>query len=315
MMSNKELYCNYCAENYIPIFNQPWWWNAVAGNQWDVVLIIHDEKVIACLPYHIKKKGIHTIILPPQLTQYTELILNYPDGQKYASKIGFEKDKISQLIEQVPKADYIELILSPKLTNWLPFKWKEFSETSRYTYLLPDLSCLDTVRLEFKENIRREIKKAEKKLTISITDDIELFYKINQKTFDRQKIKNPYSLDLFKRVDETCREQKCRSIYVAKDNDGNIHGAVYIVWDKHASYYLAGGSDPEFRTSGAHSLLMWEAIKDASKRDHTFDFKGSMIESVERFFRGFGAVQTPYFKLKKYNSKALKLILPLLYHD
>ncbi|MBL4624874.1 MAG: GNAT family N-acetyltransferase [Flavobacteriales bacterium] len=312
-MTNKDLYQKYCEQNAVPIFNQPWWLYSVCDDQWDVAVIKNQNEIIAALPYHIKKKGIHTIILPPQLTQYTELILNYPPGQKYVSKIGFEKDKISYLIEQLPQADYIELTLSPKLTNWLPFKWKGFIETSRYTYIIENLTDLEIVQSGFKDNIRREIRKAKKQLAISTSDDIELFYKINQKTFDRQKIKNPYPLDLFRKLDEKCKQQKCRTIYIAKDNEDNIHGSVYIVWDKKVSYYLAGGSDPGFRTSGAHSLLMWRAIQDAAKRNQSFDFKGSMIESVERFFRGFGAMQTPYFRLKKYNSKILKLILPIVY--
>ena len=32
---------------------------------------------------------------------------------------------------------------------------------------------------------------------------------------------------------------------------------------------------------------------------HTFDFEGSMLEGVEGFFRSFGGVQTPYFRLSK----------------
>jgi hypothetical protein len=32
-----------------------------------------------------------------------------------------------------------------------------------------------------------------------------------------------------------------------------------------------------------------------------------MIEPVERFFRAFGAIQTPYFAISKTNSKLLKI--------
>lgn len=32
-----------------------------------------------------------------------------------------------------------------------------------------------------------------------------------------------------------------------------------------------------------------------------------MLEPVERFFRAFGAIQTPYFSISKTNSKALKI--------
>jgi hypothetical protein len=93
----------------------------------------------------------------------------------------------------------------------------------------------------------------------------------------------------------------------AQDAQGRLHAAAYIVWDEQAAYYLMGGADPELRTSGATSLLMWEAIKFASTVTQTFDFEGSMIESIERFFRAFGAKQKRYFRVSKTNSLPLKM--------
>jgi len=57
------------------------------------------------------------------------------------------------------------------------------------------------------------------------------------------------------------------------------------------------GADPRLRSSGAQSLLFWEAIKLASEKNLKFDFEGSMIEPIERVFRAFGATQVPYLQL------------------
>lgn len=64
--------------------------------------------------------------------------------------------------------------------------------------------------------------------------------------------------------------------------------------------------DPEFRNSGAASLLVYSAIKYLHEHDlaDKFDFEGSMIFSVEKSFRYFGATQTPYFQIWKKNFKA-----------
>jgi hypothetical protein len=63
-----------------------------------------------------------------------------------------------------------------------------------------------------------------------------------------------------------------------------------------------GGGDPHLRTSGAGSLVLWEAIKFAATVSEQFDFEGSMIEPVERFFRAFGGTPTPYFSIQKLSS-------------
>jgi hypothetical protein len=44
---------------------------------------------------------------------------------------------------------------------------------------------------------------------------------------------------------------------------------------------------------------MWEAVQFAATVTRKFDFEGSMMEPVERFFRAFGARQFPYFHVTK----------------
>ncbi|MCD7850930.1 MAG: hypothetical protein LUH63_15070 [Parabacteroides sp.] len=78
-----------------------------------------------------------------------------------------------------------------------------------------------------------------------------------------------------------------------------MHAAVFIVWQESSAWYLAGGGDPALRESGAHSLILWECIRYVSQFTDVFDFEGSMIPGVERFFREFGAIQTPFFTITK----------------
>ena len=77
------------------------------------------------------------------------------------------------------------------------------------------------------------------------------------------------------------------------------------MWDRHAAHYLLGGADPNLRTSDASSLLLWEAIMRAravtDAVTDAFDFHGSMLQSVERFFRAFGGRQTPYLNVTRMN--------------
>ena len=85
----------------------------------------------------------------------------------------------------------------------------------------------------------------------------------------------------------------------ACDESGRVHAVAYVVWDDAAAYYLMGGGDPELRTSGASSLLMWEAILRARNVTDVFDFEGSMLRPVERFFRAFGGRQIPYLQVSR----------------
>jgi hypothetical protein len=102
-----------------------------------------------------------------------------------------------------------------------------------------------------------------------------------------------------------------RRMFFAEDSEGRIHAALYIVMGAGYAYYLLGGADPQFRSSGAQNLLLWEAIGFASEMGLRFDFEGSVIEPIERVFRAFGALQVPY--LQVYGAKPLlKVVLRTL---
>jgi Acetyltransferase (GNAT) domain len=300
-MSNKAKYRQLCShEKSIPIFSKDWWLDAVAGeDSWDVNIVEKNNEIIGSFPYVKKRIYFLDIISNPMLTQTLGVWLKYPEGQKYATRLGFEKEIVSQLIKNLPKFDLFHQHFNYQFTNWLPFYWHGFAQTTRYTYLIEDLSDPDIIYKNFKDNIRREIRKAQKRLAVSYENDINEFYRLNKLIFENQGTRIPYDIELIKRIDDVCSQKKCRKIFFAKDPQDRVHAALYLIWDDNSAYYLMGGSDPALRNSGANSLLMWEAIQFAATVTQKFDFEGSMIEPIERFFRSFGAKQVPYFYISK----------------
>jgi lipid II:glycine glycyltransferase (peptidoglycan interpeptide bridge formation enzyme) len=77
---------------------------------------------------------------------------------------------------------------------------------------------------------------------------------------------------------------------------------VYVVWDARKMYYLIGGMDPAHKTTGAMSLLIWEALQMAADMGLQLDLEGSMQQSIARFFAGFGAKAQAYHKIYDYPS-------------
>ena len=74
----------------------------------------------------------------------------------------------------------------------------------------------------------------------------------------------------------------------------------FVVHDTQTAYYLLGGYRTEDRHHGAGALSVFEAIQHAQKLGmRTFDFEGSVVPSIERYFRGFGGRLTPYYTVNK----------------
>jgi len=95
-------------------------------------------------------------------------------------------------------------------------------------------------------------------------------------------------------------------MYFAK-YEGNVIAVNFLVYDDNTVCYLMGGIHPDFKDLGGMDVVQFESIKFALESERAFDFEGSMIESIEKYFRSFGGFQKPYFNISKTNSKLLKI--------
>ncbi len=288
------------------LFSQDWWLDAVAPGAWNAATVKENGRIIARMPYVIRRHRRFTLLDMPSLTPHLGPWLASLPG-KYATRLSREHQLLNELIDQLPPFDFFSQRFHFSVTNWLPFYWRGFEQTTFYTYTIPDLSDLDEVWDGFRPNIKRAIRRAREQVTVRDDLGLETFWRLNQMTFHRQRMEPPYALDFLRRIDAACAQRNQRRILFAQDAQGQVHATLYLVWDDRAAYYLMGGNDPDRQTSGAPSLLMWEAIRFAATVTRSFDFEGSMIPGVERFFRSFGAQQTPYFRVTRVNSLAFRV--------
>ncbi len=301
-MESKQRYDRFCKENEITLFMQPFWLDLSCGaKHWDVVLAEKNGRITGVLPYFLKRKSF--ISMPP-LTPYMGPFIPFPEDMKYAKRLSHEHAVMNELIEKLPPLRYYNQRFHHSIQNWLPFYWKQFRQTTRYTYILPDINDTEKVYAGFKNNVKRNIKKAQNEFVVRELEQKEIpeFYKI----ISRNR-KPHYSLDYLTNLISSCSQQSCGKTFAAFDEAGKLYAAVFVVWDHSSAYYILGARDPELQTQQAMSLNLWTAIQHVSGKIQSFDFEGSMIEPVERYFRTYGTIQTPYMHVFKINSVLLKL--------
>lgn len=294
-------------ESSIPVFSRAWWLDAAAGkDNWDVALIEEDGSVIAALPYAMKRRFGFTLLTHPPLTQTLGPWLR-PTVATPAKQLSRQKELMGGLIDRLPPFDHYAQRWHYANTNWLPFYWAGFKQTTRYTYVIDDLSKLDSVFAGFSAGKRKDIKKAEKCVTIKFDIPAEEFYENHRMTLARENSKISYSFDVFKRMYDSGYQRDSACTVAAYDIQNNLHAALFIVWDQNSAYDLVSTIDHRYRNGGATSLLVREAIRHISKKTRRFDFEGSMIEPVEHSFRQFNTRQVPYFSVSKTPSTVLAI--------
>jgi hypothetical protein len=240
------------------IFCQPWWLQAVAPDHWDVAIATRGDEIAAVWPYAYKMRlARFRLIEIPDLTFYLGPWLRSSTA-KNSRRLAEQKDLIGELVEALPPFGTFHQWLHPSVTNWLPLYWKGFTQTTRYTYRFSDTRNIDGVWEQVNENIRTDIRKAQKHLQVVEDPDVGRFLKLLHATFARQRLPLPLSEENLRRLESECSKRKSRKILCAEDSSGRAHAATYVVYDQNTVYSLLRARDPELGGSGATSLVVWK---------------------------------------------------------
>lgn len=281
------------------LFRREWWLDAIAPGEWQEVVVTRDEAVRAHIAFvarkHLGIRGLFAPRLAPRLGPWVDAGKGRP-----STRLAREEQLLNELVDALPGHDRFHQNCHPSFTNWLPLYWRGFSQTTRYSYVLDDLSNLEAIWDAFEPRRRREIRGAESQLCIRDDLGTDLLAGLLDETFRRQRLANPFPRPMLSRLFGACVDHDAGRVSYAFDRQGRLQAGILVVWDADRAYYLLGGTS---RSQGAMTVLMWDAIQFASRVTRRFDFEGSMILPISHFFRGFGGALEPYSELSRVNRR------------
>ncbi|MBB3186700.1 GNAT family N-acetyltransferase [Microbacter margulisiae] len=300
----KDIYKHLCEREDIPLFQQAWWMDTVCiKGDWDLFLYKVNNDIVAAMPFHFRKKFGLKFIIEPQLTPYSGIWIKPNQPFLLRNQYELEKKIVTYFIEELYRFGFVYYLQTfhPSFTNGLPFYWKGFGQTTRYSFVIEDISNPKLVFEAFSNRKKRDIRKAEASLMISFDLNPNAFYEFTQMVWAQRKKKLSYSWEFFCRVATTALERNQGIIMAAHDDQNKLHAALFVVWDKRSAYCLTYAIDESYKGSGALSLLIWSAIQYLSDKTIAFDLEGSMIESVADSYVQFASSRLSYFEIKKTN--------------
>jgi hypothetical protein len=309
-MHKKEKYAGFClSEADLPLFYQPWWLDKVCTEgTWDVLLFEKNDQILGVYPFFIKKKlKFFSLISMPPYTPFLGPYLKYPENLKSFERISFEKEVYNYFISELPEFDLFIQYFNYGFSNWLPFHWQNFNQTTYYSYIIENIADIEKIKSNFHSNKQQEIKKAIKTVKINFDLPPEDFYSFHKDTLEKQNQKISYTLEFFKGICEAAFMNNSGKIIYACD-DEKIYSALFFIWDNRSGYNLITVNDPDLKKSGTLSLIMLEAMVYLSDKTKMYDLEGSMNQNYEYSYRQFGGNQQQYFRITKTNSFLLKLI-------
>jgi hypothetical protein len=232
----------------------------------------------------------------PLLCKYLGIIMRDFEGSRYRRETSGRKVQ-SALVEAIGRKRSFNYMFHPSYTDWLPFYWAGYKQTTKYTYRIPLLPGSDPA-VDFNSRLRGKINKIEKeeKYTITRHIDVDQADALMNKTFSHQKKKNPFSRKWLDHYISSLRHRDLLDITGLVDQQGKLTCILGMLKGREAHYLVLNGIDHAVVSAGQNELLIHAALVKAREQGVShFDFEGSMIRNVESFYRQFGGVLTPYF--------------------
>lgn len=188
--------------------------------------------------------------------------------------------------------------LPPEIVDTQIYFWNRYKVIPNYTYQL-DLNLNEEVIFnKFSSDRRNLIRKAKKdNVEIRRIYDMTIIKDIVLNSFERKKIN--LDIEFLNNILLNFSNSKNSVAFVAYLNN-KPSACSFSIYHKDISYYLLGGYNSQNSHPGAGSLCIFESIKYLKKIGvKKFDFEGSMLKEIERYFREFGGELIPYYTINK----------------
>jgi len=163
----------------------------------------------------------------------------------------------------------------------------------------------------YSDNTLRNIKKGQKAGLIFEDGDKKScegfvdFYVANTAVKDAN-FKSRH-IELLRRLVHQFIIHDCGKLYLAKTTEGEICAGIIVVETQSRIIHLLPSADEHARQNGAMQFLIDAVLGHYAGSDKIYDFEGSSVDSIARFYEGFGAVNEAFFVLDKSPFKATKL--------
>jgi lipid II:glycine glycyltransferase (peptidoglycan interpeptide bridge formation enzyme) len=276
-------------------------WLSVYGDQLHLVGIYKDEKQMIGGFFFLKTKkmGLSFLKLPPY-TPHCGLFFE-SESRNPSSQNSFTKEVMLEVCKYISEQKcFITVLAFPfYIKDLQQFTWNNYKVIPNYTYQLQLSGTIDEIKNNFDSKHRNAINKAQKEgveVACNAVPKEEVF------SFFMQSLNNAganvYEAELKKILLEFSDPSNAFTLS-ASLNDRTL-GMVHCIFDNKTCYYLLGGLAKGENVQGVNNLLVLKSIEKAKKLGcGIFDFEGSMLKGVEKFFRGFGPELVPYFTVNK----------------
>lgn len=277
------------------------WWLAVTAESFRL-LVARDERgrIVAGIPLPEKKKAGLRLIHSPVLTPYLGPLFDLSQVEGNCEQLRVMRHYGELLARNLGPFDSFRCIAGATAPDLQGFLWAGFQACLGYTFRFQASQSIADIQKGMTRTHAQKLSKA-KRLNLKVEKDsgVDVLLDLNKRSFARKGTAPTYSDELVQRLWTAASQRNVVDVYRASTAEGRPIAALFTVHDPRTTYQIISGFDPECLDLPGQNCLLWTAAVDALTAGRHFDFEGSSIRGVETFYRRWGPIAAPIWKLQK----------------
>ena len=246
--------------------------------------------------YETKMAGHKLLMDPPFLGSAFQVSTESAKIESHQTRLKQILRCIAEGLKYHFRSYLVNFALPPEVKDLQPFLWAGFRERVRYTYLA-DLQLSEQELLKaMSAGRRKNIRDAQKQnFQISMNTAFPQVISLVERSFNRQR--HSWSKWVLQNLLEQAENISGLKTVLVSSGTTDLAAAVFLREGRKARY-LFGGFNAAAGHHTAGPMAMWTGMLELKAAGvEVFDFDGSMVPDIERYFRGFGGTLHPYFTL------------------
>ena len=266
------------------VFSSESWTAAYDSRLRRFVILDDSEKVIGgFVAYEGGMRSVKTLVTPP-FASHCGLFISSQHSSPF-KKNSFQKKVMQAIAEFLSNStySYYKLDFPEGFSDMQPFVWNKMNVHVKYSYVLDCAVSEETLKSNLDPKLRNMLNKFEKENGIVSNErKSDDSYQIITATLGAKNVK--WKDEILKRL---LQSSSINYTCIISDNDVVAIALTADAGDK--CYYVFGGTRKVVNNNSLGPAALFNAILFARKNGRkTFDFEGSMIPEIEKYFRQFG---------------------------
>lgn len=245
------------------------WYLDLVSPEWDG-LVMGDYEMVMPLT-HTRKYGLHFLLQPILAQQLGVFSLDAP-----------KEFEMEDFLRSIP-SHYMVVDICLNCQNM------DLPRVTRHVHRVNYELDLRDFATTYSTNTRRNLQKGREYPFEFREIGMETYLDLKYSSGEAVPVSREYLQRLFVGLSELKRAEAC-GLYL----EGELHAAAILGYANSRVIYMNGCSSSAGKDTRAMFVLMDRLINHSRERFPLFDFEGSNLPGVARFFEGFGAFETSY---------------------